>query len=86
MTFTPGPWIVFTCEGVPHSLLPAGRPGAVVTFAAPLPSGADLALISVAPLLLEACEDLTSGSITQRNTGYVKALTALTRIREASGK
>lgn len=61
MSGTPGPWILYGQrdgkEWHAHAILPAGRPGQVVDFAAP-PSEADAKLMAAAPELFEALEDL----------------------------
>lgn len=50
---TPGPWVVYLCEGRPQAILPAGRTGDVCEFSA-APTEADAKLIAAAPELLAA--------------------------------
>ena len=48
--FTPGPWVVFSVEGKPRAILPAGRPGSIAEFSS-LPTVEDALLMAEAPRL-----------------------------------
>lgn len=47
---TPGPWVVFVCDGV-FTVLPAGRGGEIATK---IKNGHDADLIAAAPKMFEA--------------------------------
>lgn len=59
---TAGPWVLFTDNGSPLAVLPAGRLGTVAEFArgpGQTPSDTDARLIAASPDLLAALEGLT---------------------------
>jgi hypothetical protein len=85
---TPGPWVQFADQGKCVAIMPAGRDGDICTFKQS-PTDDDARLMTAAPELVKALEELQSAETTYRmchgldGDGHINTGRAWDKLRQA---